>query len=103
MKSEKYALALCQNPQPRCPVHLLVDCSTSMEGKPIEELHQGVDQFFNEVDRDPFARLSVEATVIAFGYRVHALVSNHSMAGVNFPSLPRLEANGSTPMGGSPQ
>lgn len=99
MNSDKYALALHNNPQPRCPVVLLLDASTSMKGKPIEELHEGVDQFFKEVGSDPFARLSVETSVVTFGNQVESLLDFHSMAQENLPFLPRIEAEGATPMG----
>ena len=99
MSSDKYALALHNNPQPRCPVVLLLDTSTSMQGKPIDELHEGVDQFFQEVGNDPFARLSVETAVITFGHQVKTILDFHSMAQDGLPFLPRIEAHGLTPMG----
>lgn len=95
----KYALALHDNPQPRCPVVLLLDVSTSMTGKPISELREGVEQFFSEIAGDAFARLSVEAAVVTYGSEVKTAVPFHSAADGSLPRTPDLEAIGCTPMG----
>ncbi|BAC08526.1 vWA domain-containing protein [Thermosynechococcus vestitus] len=48
------------------PVYLLLDTSSSMEGAPIESLHQGLEQFQREVSSDQFARDIVKVGVITF-------------------------------------
>ena len=40
------------NPAPRCPVVLLLDVSGSMEGEPLKELNDGVQQFLRETSDD---------------------------------------------------
>ncbi|HOG48708.1 MAG TPA: VWA domain-containing protein [Anaerolineae bacterium] len=51
----------------RClPVYLLLDTSSSMEGAPIQSVHEGLGQFQNETSRDQFARDVVKVGVITF-------------------------------------
>ncbi len=38
------------------PVYQLLDTSGSMEGAPIQSVHEGLEQFQREVAEDPFAR-----------------------------------------------
>lgn len=54
------------NPAPRCPVVLLLDTSSSMEGAPINELNEGLKQFLRETAADEAASRSVELEVITF-------------------------------------
>ena len=54
------------NPAPRCPVILLLDTSSSMSGRPIDELNQGLRQFIQETADDEAAGMSVELEVITF-------------------------------------
>lgn len=48
------------------PVYLLLDCSGSMEGAPIQSVRQGLEQFQNEVSSDQFGRDAVKLGVITF-------------------------------------
>lgn len=94
------ALALFENPAPRCPVALLLDTSGSMDGPPIQELNQGLQQFFEEVHSDEVARFSVETTLITFGAGgVRQALPFTGM--VEHISAPRLRAGGMTPLGGA--
>lgn len=96
---QPHALTFADNPQPRCPVVLLLDCSTSMEGAAIQELEAGVGQFYREMAADPIASMSVEICVILFGHGVHVLRGFQTVAETLAKPLPRLSANGYTPMG----
>ncbi len=89
------------NPRPRCPVALVLDTSLSMQGRPIEELREGVSTFFKEVLADECARYSVEAAVITFGGEVQTLMPFSTLADLSSGEAPRLEANGLTPLGGA--
>jgi hypothetical protein len=40
------------NPEPRCPCLLLLDASTSMTGRPIDELNAGLDTFASQLTGD---------------------------------------------------
>jgi uncharacterized protein YegL len=55
------------NPEPRCPVVLVLDTSGSMTGSPIQELNQGLQQFWQEVCSDTLAAKRVEVAVVTFG------------------------------------
>lgn len=84
-----------ENPENRCPVILLLDTSTSMEGKPIAELNRGIRVFKEDVYKDTKAALSVEVAVIEFG-NVN-LVQNFTTIEAFNP--PELIADGLTPTG----
>src|SRR5512135_449557 len=62
-----------QNPEPRCPVVLVLDVSGSMAGKPIAELNQGLQDFAQVLKNDPLAALRVEVAVLTFGGQVRCL------------------------------
>ena len=94
-----HALTYADNPQPRCPVVLLLDCSSSMAGPPIEELDRGVAQFYRELKADPIASRSVEVCVIPFGEQVCVSLPFKTVAETSVQGRVRLDASGRTPMG----
>lgn len=97
------------NPEPRCPVVLLLDTSGSMNGTPIEELNRGLRAFEKALKDDHLASLRVEVAILTFGGEVSLLdVSGDGTdpadAGDAFVTVDRFEppvlrARGSTPMG----
>ncbi len=99
------------NPEPRCPVVLLLDCSGSMTGKAIDELNNGLRIFSETLKEDVLASLRVEVAIIAFGGDVQVMDvrggerhSSFSYADDAFITVdqfepPTLSANGPTPMG----
>lgn len=95
------ALSFADNPQPRCPVVLLLDCSSSMAGDPIKALHGAVDQFYQEMAEDPIASMSIEVCVIAFGAGVRVVRGFETIADARGKRFPELQADGMTPMGGA--
>lgn len=100
-----------QNPEPRCPVVLVLDVSGSMAGKPIAELNQGLQDFAQVLKNDSLAALRVEVAVLTFGGQVRCLDVRGGggrevpcEAGQAFVTIdafqpPTLSANGETPMG----
>lgn len=54
------------NPEPRCPVVLILDTSGSMHGPPIDALNEGVQTFRKELEKDPLAALRVEVAAIIY-------------------------------------
>lgn len=58
------------NPEPRCPVVLLLDTSGSMQGSAIEELNQGLRAFKDAIQADRLAALRVEVAIVPFGGNV---------------------------------
>lgn len=61
------------NPEPRCPVILVLDTSGSMQGSAIKELNEGLRAFAVALKSDRLASLRVEVAVIAFGGKVRML------------------------------
>jgi uncharacterized protein YegL len=98
------------NPEPRCPVVLLLDTSGSMQGDPITELNSGVKELENDLKGDHLASLRVEVAIVTFGGEVSALDVRAGTGMVPFDaaqafvtvdqfSAPALFAGGETPMG----
>ena len=87
---------LVDNPTTRLPVVLCLDASSSMRGKPIEELNKGVELFFDAIRSDEIARYSVEIAIVTFDSDVECLLD---FAGIDHQDIPRIYANGATSMG----
>lgn len=87
---------LLDNPTPRVPVVLCLDCSGSMMGAPIEELNRGVKSFYEEVYADEVARYSAEISIVTFG--PVQVETDFQTLDVQ-PNPPILRADGLTPMG----
>lgn len=92
-------LQLVDNPNPRCPVALLLDCSSSMAGAPLAELQQGLAQFYAEMTEDPVTRQTVEVVVITFGSFTGIAKPFCSLFDSQALRLPVLRAGGHTPLG----
>ena len=98
------------NPEPRCPVVLLLDVSGSMQGERIRALNRAVDQFNHHLRRDPLACLRIEIAIVAVGGKARVLdcrgrggaadPTGDAFAPVTdfIPPTP-LQASGSTPLG----
>ncbi len=76
------------------PIYLLLDCSGSMDGAPIESVRQGLEQFQRETATDQFARDSVRIGVITFDSDAR-LVTGGLVAISSFQP-PALSASGVT-------
>lgn len=86
------------NPAPRCPVVLLLDTSSSMDGAPIAELNAGVRQFIEETSADEAASMSVELEVITFDNTAEVALPFTPISDVD-KNMDDLEAGGMTSMG----
>jgi uncharacterized protein YegL len=83
------------NPEPRCPVILLLDNSGSMSGQPIIELNAGLGTFKQAVEQDGLATLRVEVAIISFG----PVKVRQDFVTIDQFVPPQLQAQGDTPMG----
>ena len=59
-------LEFADNPEPRCPVLIIADCSGSMSGRPIDAMNRGVDDLYQAVIDDEIARNRVEVALLSF-------------------------------------
>ena len=99
------------NPEPRCPVVLLLDTSGSMQGKPIGELNEGLRAFKDAIQSDRLAALRVEVAIVPFGGSVRAIDVRadtsttfdpaHPFVTVDQFEPPILASGGDTRMGGA--
>ena len=87
---------LFDNPTPRVPGVLCLDCSGSMMGEPIKELNAGVKTFYQAINEDEIARFSAEICIVTFG--PVQLGADFATLDVR-PQPPVLSASGNTPMG----
>lgn len=97
------AVDLAENPDPRCPVVLVLDASSSMaqalpgeSETPLQALNAGLDVLVSELRRDPLARRRVELSVVSFGTQVSPATE---FGTVEHVVLPTLEPSGLTSMG----
>lgn len=82
----------------RLPVYLLLDCSGSMSGEPIEAVRQGVKMLLSELKGDPQALETAYLSVITFDSKARQVVPLTEL--IQFHE-PQLNAGGSTALGGA--
>lgn len=96
LEQQPFALAeFADNPEPRCPCLLLLDTSGSMQGRPIQELNEGLHAFRQELLADSLAAKRVEVAMVTFG-PVNVVQDFVSPELLNLLELP---AGGDTPLG----
>lgn len=85
------------NPQhPQVATVLLVDTSGSMAGDKIKQLNEGIRYFRDDVASNDLARKRVEVAIVSFGGDV---TTEHSFSSIDDIEVPKLSADGGTPMG----
>lgn len=97
------------NPEPRCPVVMVLDTSGSMHGRAIAELNEGLRAFKEAIQNDRLAALRVEVAIVPFGGSVKPIDVRANTATAFDPAQPFvtvdnfeppfLLAGGDTPMG----
>lgn len=84
----------------RLPVYLLLDCSGSMMGEPIEALRQGVKALLSELRGDPQALETAYLSVITFDSHARQITP---LTELMLFKEPELQAGGATALGGALQ
>lgn len=83
------------NPEPRCPVLLLLDNSGSMSGEKLAQLNAGLAAFREDLLADELAAKRCEIAIVSFG----PVREVTDFVGVEAFNPPLLEAAGDTPLG----
>ena len=82
----------------RLPVYLVLDCSGSMFGNPIEAVRGGLRQLLNDLNDDPYALETVWLSIITFDSQARQVVPLTELRSVQMPAI---EASGTTALGGA--
>ena len=90
-------VALQDNTEERVPLVLVLDCSGSMEGGPIEALNEGLRALKSELAGDPIAAKRVRVMIVGIGVHDVSVVSDWQDL-MDFEP-PVLQASGATPTG----
>jgi len=94
-QTERSMDVFADNPDPRCPVVLLLDKSASMNGQPIEQLNADLKAFQQEVTKDALVARRAEIAVISFG----PVTTDVEFDTADRFVPPNLKPEGDTPMG----
>lgn len=81
---------------PRLPVYLLLDCSSSMSGEPIEAVRQGVRALISDLRCDPQAMETAHLSVITFASSAKQICPLTELMAFQEPTL---DAGGNTALG----
>ena len=82
----------------RLPVYLLLDCSGSMVGEPIEAVKQGVKALLSELHGDPQALETAYLSVITFDSSARQIIP---LTELMLFKEPDIQAGGATALGGA--
>ena len=86
---------LVDNPEPRCPVVLILDNSGSMRGSSLDALNAGLVAFKDSLASDHLAMKRVELAIVSFG----PVRTVQEFISPDIWTPPTLMAEGDTPMG----
>ena len=95
LEDELGDVEFADNPEPRCPVLIIADCSGSMAGRPISAMNQGVDDLYQAIIDDEIARNRVEVALLSFGTEARI---ERDFATVSAGSRTKMAARGATNM-----
>lgn len=98
MNQTPYAEIAAVN-EPHMAVLLLLDTSGSMNGKPLEELMEGYNQFIKQTSMDELAMKRVDIAAMQFGNGVRTVQDFIPLSKAVEMPAPTLSADGQTPMG----
>jgi uncharacterized protein YegL len=91
-------VSLVDNSEQRTPLVLVLDCSGSMSGEPIDQLNAGLKLLEQELKDDVIAAKRVRVLLVEYGGMDTAAVSGAWCDAMDF-AAPALSANGTTPTG----
>lgn len=91
-------VALVDNTEQRTPLVLVLDCSGSMTGPPIQQLNEGLKLLEEELKSDVIAAKRVRVLVVRYGGFDQAETAGDWCDAMDF-TAPVLEAAGTTPTG----
>ncbi len=80
----------------RLPVYLLLDCSSSMKGQPIEQVKQGLRALLDDLSAEPMAIETVYLSVITFHNTAQQIIPLTEL--MEFKA-PQIQASGATALG----
>ncbi len=80
----------------RLPVYLLLDCSSSMTGQPIEQVRQGLRALLDDLSTEPMAIETVYLSVITFNSTAQQVIPLTEL--MQFKE-PQIQASGATALG----
>lgn len=82
----------------RLPVYLLLDCSGSMYGEPIEAVKNGVQTLISTLRSDPYALETAYISIITFDTNAKQVTPLTELAAFQQPNI---DASGCTALGGA--
>jgi uncharacterized protein YegL len=91
-------VALVDNAEQRTPLVLVLDCSGSMAGTPIDELNAGLRVLEQELKSDAIASKRVRLLIVQYGGMDQVELAGQWTDAMDFVA-PSFEANGTTPTG----
>ena len=94
-EDELEEIEFADNPEPRCPVLIIADCSGSMSGRPIDAMNQGVDDLYQAIVDDEIARNRVEVALLSFSTEARV---ERDFGTIDEWDKTRMRAGGSTNM-----
>src|SRR2546423_1350026 len=95
-------VSLVNNNSQRLACVLVVDGSSSMAGRKIDQLNKGLKEFENDLKNDDIASQRVQISVIRFGDNNNVSILCDWVDAMQFKT-PNIVANGNTPMGAAVQ
>lgn len=88
------SIDLAENPDPRCPVILVLDASSSMDQvlpgqaqSSLSALNSGLDVLVSELHQDPLAKRRVEVSFVTYGSEVTPATPFATVENLVLPSL----------------
>jgi uncharacterized protein YegL len=95
MAKNDFSAEAATNFEQKCLCVLVLDVSGSMSGKPVQELNEGLADFYGEIAGDESTSQKLEVSVIIFNHVVKTVVEPSLVE--NF-TMPKLSVEGSTAM-----